>query len=88
MLPNMPYASETVPMQRGDLLLLFTDGVTEAKSSGDEDFEEEKLEAVVRPNLHLPLEELLNTIVDAVRAHSADMPQSDDITMMAVRWLK
>lgn len=88
MLPDMPYASETIPMQKEDLLLLFTDGVTEAKSASDEDFEEKRLEAVARSVLHLPLQELLTALVDAVRRHSTGMPQSDDITMMAVRWLK
>ena len=88
MMPNMPYDAETVPMAKGDVLLLFTDGVTEAKSAEDEDFEEERLEDVVRPALQLPMKALLGLVVDAVRTHSAGMPQSDDITMMAVRWLK
>ena len=88
MMPDMPYASETIAMQKGDLLLLFTDGVTEAKSSNDEDFEEERLEAVARSVLNLPLQEFITTLVEAVRTHSSGMPQSDDITMMALRWLK
>lgn len=86
MLPDMPYQSERIALRKGDLLFLFTDGVTEAKSSADEDFEETGLEAVLRPGLDLPLRELLDRVVEAVRSHCTGMPQSDDLTMMAVRW--
>ena len=87
MLPNMPYQSETIQMEAGDLIFLFTDGVTEAKNAHDEDFEEERLESVLRSALHLPVKDMLTLVVEAVRAHCVGMPQSDDLTMMAVRWL-
>jgi sigma-B regulation protein RsbU (phosphoserine phosphatase) len=88
MMPNMPYQSEVIPLQEGDVLFLFTDGVTEAKSAEDEDFEESRLEQVLRPALDLSMQELITRVVEAVRTHSAGMPQFDDLTMMAVRWLK
>jgi len=88
MLPNMPYQSEKVALQKDDLLFLFTDGVTEAKNAHEEDFEEERLEAVIKPALGLPLRELVERVVEAVRRHCTGMPQSDDLTMMAARWLK
>lgn len=87
MLPNMPYESEQIALRKGDLFFLFTDGVTEAKNAADEDFEESGLEAVLKPALDLPLRDLLDRVVEAVRTHCTGMPQSDDLTMMAVRWL-
>ncbi len=87
MLDNAPYEAETVRMRKDDVILLFTDGVTEAKNIEDEDFEDERLEKLLRASLHLPMKQLLQVVSDEIAAFTAGAPQSDDITMMAIRWL-
>lgn len=87
MLDNATYEAETVRMHKDDVILLFTDGVTEAKSVDDEDFEDERLETLLRESMHLPVKDLLQVIGDEVAQFTAGAPQSDDITMMAIRWL-
>ncbi len=85
MMADMPYQTETLALQGGDLLVLFTDGVTEAKNSRDLDFEEYRLEEIIGKSLELPVKLLLDEIVYALRAFTKGTPQSDDITLMAVR---
>ncbi len=85
MMADMPYQTETLALQAGDLLVLFTDGVTEAKNSRDLDFDEYRLEEIIGKSLELPVKLLLDEIVYALRAFTKGTPQSDDITMMAVR---
>jgi sigma-B regulation protein RsbU (phosphoserine phosphatase) len=85
MMADMPYETETVPLQSGDLLILFTDGVTEAKNARDQDFEEYRLEEIVSKSAELSVKLLLDEIVYAIRSFTKGAAQSDDITLMAVR---
>ncbi len=87
MMPNAVYEYQTITMIKEDVILLFTDGVTEAKSVNDEDFEDEKLVRLLLESFRLPIEELLKTISDEIDLFTKDAPQSDDITMMGIRWL-
>jgi phosphoserine phosphatase RsbU/P len=85
MMADMPYETETLPLQSGDLLILFTDGVTEAKNSRDQDFDEHRLEEIISKSAELPVKLLLDEIVYAIRSFTKGAAQSDDITLMAVR---
>jgi len=70
----------------GDILFLYTDGVTEAENSGREAFSEERFRAAIAT---LQVDDLAQ-IVDGVRAdiarHAQGQPQSDDITLLALRF--
>ena len=87
MMADMPYETETVPLQRGDMLVMFTDGVTEAKSLKDADFEEWRLEAVLEKCVHESVETVIENIIPAIEEFSAGMPQADDITILVMRVL-
>jgi serine phosphatase RsbU (regulator of sigma subunit) len=71
----------------GDYLVLFTDGVTEALGSGRQRFEEERLRAAVAASAGGSAQQMLDAIVDAVRAFCGDVSQSDDMTLCVVRRL-
>lgn len=83
----MPYISETVQLESGDLIVLFTDGVTEAKSPEDEEFSDEKLEAEVKDVTGLDSGEILEKIKRSVYAHANGAFQSDDITIIVIKVL-
>ncbi len=85
MMANISYQTGAEPLQAGDLLVMFTDGVTEAKNAQDQDFEESRLEEIVGRCRDLPVKVLLDEIVYAVKTFTSGAPQSDDITMMAVK---
>ncbi|MBW7874043.1 MAG: SpoIIE family protein phosphatase [Ignavibacteria bacterium] len=85
-MPTMlPYASETIELQQDDLLVLFTDGVTEAKSPEDEEFTDEALEALVKSITGLPANKVLERITEEVNKHANGAMQSDDITVIVIK---
>ena len=84
-LPDFKYEEEAVAMAEGDLLLIYSDGITEAMNSHDVPFGHQKLRDILQEHKALPLQELLDVIVERVHAHAAGAPQSDDITLVAVR---
>jgi len=68
----------------GDILALYTDGITEAFNDADEEFGEERLLTTLQRNRALPPAALLDAVVNDVRAHSP-REQRDDITMIIAR---
>lgn len=93
MLPDQDYKQESVNLGPGDVVVLYTDGITEAVGPGiDEDdvdamFGEEALEEVVRASSHLPAVGIKEAILDAVSRHTEGVAQSDDITLVVIRRL-
>ncbi len=87
MMPNMPYTVQTVQLQPGDGLLMFTDGVSEAVNIEEEEFEEKRIEACIQKNYSKPAEEILQTIIKEVKEFSQGLPQADDITMLVLKVL-
>jgi sigma-B regulation protein RsbU (phosphoserine phosphatase) len=77
-----PYQQATVRLAAGDVLVLFTDGVSEAMNHLDEEWGEERLQVLGGKCKHCTAQETLAAIVEAVRAHSSATPQSDDITLL------
>ena len=71
-------------LQPGDLLALYTDGVTEASDALDEEFGADRLIEVLRMNRDLPVSELVSAVVKAVKQFGAG-EQHDDITILLAR---
>ncbi len=77
--------SETLQLQPGDTLVLYTDGVTEAFNAEHAMFEESRLLACLGDAAGQPAASTVSIILEAVRRHAGDCPQSDDLTVVAVR---
>ena len=82
-----PYDQETVRLEPGDTIIIFSDGVSEALNSAGEEFGDDRLLAVVEHAGKQPAAEIVDRLVAAVREFTRGAPQSDDITAMAVRYL-
>jgi len=87
MMPNVPFQQENILLDTGDWIVMFTDGITEAVNIDDEEFEEHRLENVVRQNRFKSAEEMKEEILSAVRAFSEGTPQGDDITLLNLKVL-
>jgi sigma-B regulation protein RsbU (phosphoserine phosphatase) len=73
-------------MERGDTLILYTDGVTEAMDRDKYLFATDRLLTIAIQNKDLPLEDLASHIIKSVKDFAGGEPQSDDITILAVRF--
>ncbi len=75
-------------LHAGDLLLLYTDGVTEAENANGEMFDEERLVEYLRERRdHKPLEDLLNNLHHEVQRFTGKGELEDDYTVIALRKL-
>jgi len=84
-LPAASYRQATTALAPGDLLIVFTDGVTEAANTAGEEFGETRLEQLLRDQAGSTVGSLCQRIVDAVQDFEAGLPQMDDITVVAAR---
>jgi len=76
---------KTIDLQAGDLLVLYTDGITEAINQQEDQFGEERLIELLKENQELSSGDLKNLIIDQVYDFASGTPQADDITIMVLR---
>ncbi|HMU44165.1 MAG TPA: SpoIIE family protein phosphatase [Ignavibacteriaceae bacterium] len=81
----MPYNTETIELQKNDVLVLFTDGISEAMNAKGEEFSDLKLEEYVKEISHLSSVEILDKIKTEVQTFTKGAVQSDDITLMIIK---
>ena len=79
------YHQGEVPVQPGDLLVLYSDGISEAANASEEEFGEERLRSVIRENCARPPSEILGEILKQVRAFIQKVPPQDDMTLVVAR---
>lgn len=85
LMPDCSYCSGRVTLEDGDILVVFTDGITEAMNAGQEEWGEERLTDVIGANRSLPASDLVDSIMRAADAFVGDAPQYDDMTLIAAR---
>lgn len=86
LLPGNQISDETLELQPGQTLVLFTDGVSEAFSAEQELFGEQRLIAQLAAQPGASARETALGVLEAVRRHAAGAKQSDDITLVSVRY--
>lgn len=79
--------SANLQLDSGDILALISDGVYEYANEQGEEFGETRVAEVLRANHHLPMAELSENLVGAVKEFGGEAPQADDITLVLVRRL-
>ena len=85
-LEGTQYHNNAITMNRGDMLFLYTDGVTEATNAQNELYGEKRLLNCLEKNYMLPAEELLKAVRADIDAFAAGTEQYDDITMLVVKF--
>jgi serine phosphatase RsbU (regulator of sigma subunit) len=85
LLTGAAYRTVSVAASEGDLLVLFSDGVTEAPNNRDEQFGEERVIAVAQQAPDRPTRAICDAILSALRAFTGDRPTPDDQTLLVVR---
>ncbi len=83
---SLGYERGTVDLHPGDVVVMFTDGVTEAMNSDGEEYHEDRLEAVLKKVHHLSAQEILKAIREDVSAFTGPVSAlSDDLTLVVLR---
>jgi len=75
----------TLPLETGDIFLLFTDGLSEAMGPNDELFGEGRLATIVEEHADLPFEELRERILREVKAFAGEPGPHDDMTLILLK---
>ncbi|MCL5028388.1 MAG: SpoIIE family protein phosphatase [Bacteroidetes bacterium] len=80
-----PYLSEEIILKKNDIIILFTDGVTEAKNVNDDEFGDESLESLAVGIEGLSAQEIVAKIKEEVQKFAQGAMQSDDMTMVVLK---
>ena len=81
-LEDADYTTHELTLGRGDRLVLFTDGVTEAFEPGGDQFGEERLAEILSAEAAKPAADMAKSLVNAIHAFEAGGDQSDDVTLL------
>ena len=87
-MPGFEFAEQKLQLAYGDTLFLYTDGLTEAENIRHEQFGEDRMEKGLHSCLALRPREIVDAMDAQVAAFVGDAEQSDDLTLMAVRYQK
>jgi len=74
-----------VYMADGDLIFLFTDGVSEAENAADDMFGEQRIIKFLQKNANLPVDDILHNLETEVEKFIEDVPLTDDFTALVAR---
>jgi sigma-B regulation protein RsbU (phosphoserine phosphatase) len=85
MLPGMSYEEATVDLCSGDVLLAYTDGVTEAHNPDGDEFGEERLKALLTAIAHLSADEIRARLAQELKDWIKDAEQYDDLTFVVMK---
>ena len=82
---GMKYKRNSLQLNPGDALVMYTDGVTEAENTEHAQFGESRLEAELAALKGAPSKQIVESVLAKVREFTAGAPQSDDITQLVIR---
>jgi sigma-B regulation protein RsbU (phosphoserine phosphatase) len=85
LLPNVKYEQQEFPLQKGDLLAIFSDGIPEAEDAGERQFGEERLAELLVSHAEKPLAEIIAAVTGEVGRWTYDPEGRDDLTLLLLR---
>ena len=84
-LKSFQYSGETVPWERGDVLLLYSDGVSEAMNIAEDEYGEERLARLLAASSNEPVGQILENIYDSLLTFMGEATAGDDITVVVAK---
>ena len=85
-LPDWHYVGQQAQLQPGDMLFLYTDGLSEAEDSQHVQLGRRHVQKLAADHANDTTRQLVELMESEVRTHAADTLQSDDITLLAIKW--
>ena len=87
LLPSAKFDTGSVELEPGDLLVLYSDGLVEAANQHDEQFGEERVQALVAQYRHLTAAQIRDQIIRAAQAFTGNAELEDDRTLLVLRYI-
>lgn len=87
-IPSFQFVEETATLRPGDVIYLYTDGITEAANESDELFSVERLEAILLRSATLDAKGIADATLADVATFVGNAPQSDDLTLLCIRYIR
>lgn len=84
---GIEYVSEEIKLEKGDFILMYTDGVSEAKNTINEEFTDERIMHILENNAEKCADDLKNLLTAEISNFSKGLDQFDDITIIALKKL-
>ena len=84
---NSKYEERPLGLISGDIIVFYTDGVTEAKNEKEEEFGTKRLKQVINDSTRLSASDIQKNIYQAVKDFAGNLPQADDLTMIVIKVL-
>jgi putative ABC transport system permease protein len=85
MFAQAAYEEALIHLRSDDVLMLFSDGVSEAHNPAEEEFGEERLKELLRKVAHLPVNEMCTAVMQELKNWMLDAPQHDDLTYVLMK---
>jgi len=85
MIPDAAFSEQRIELRDGDVLVVYSDGVTEAMNESDDFFGDDRLQAAIRETIGQSVEAIGTRILGAVEAFVADAPRHDDVSLMILK---
>ena len=84
---DFPYSEEAVPLAPGDVIVVYSDGITEAVNPAAVQFGDARIESIVSGCRSQDAAGIIESIIGAVRTHAGTAPQADDMTIVVIKRL-
>lgn len=88
MLHHSSFEEEAVYLEKGDTVIMFSDGLIEARDAHDHEYGEERLISCITASRGNPLADVMNRIFSSVQQFCGDAPQTDDISVLVARFIR
>ena len=86
-LPAARYSEQRISLQKGDMLVLYSDGVTEANDVNQNEYDEERFIEVLKKHRTEPADAIVQAVTNSLAEFAAGAPQADDITLVVAKVL-
>jgi phosphoserine phosphatase RsbU/P len=80
------FEEEALTLKRGDIIVAFSDGVSEALNEAGDEYSDDRLLACLKANRTRSPQQIIDSVLRDVRAFCGDAPQSDDVTIVMMRY--
>ena len=84
-IPDTIYSESVISIEKGEILVVFSDGVTETFDVDENEFCESRLAELIHKNKALGSEEITNKIIDELKKFAAGNPSTDDVTLIILK---